>query len=236
MVGKEAGTAGVVMDVRVPRKPTSLRNKGSAKSYTTLTMTLSVCDRLSLMSASLTTEELLQRVRTLTRDLSFNQRIDAQLSERTVRWLAQMGYITRPERRHGRSVWTEDHVRQLVHIRRAQSEGKTLKEIMESEESTSSYSSATWKSANQPRQMPELLTRFSSEPIDMARLDTSVVLSQLTTRRQEPRQDGWSIALSANVFLNGFTSRRPTTTEIKQVRDALSELLENNGKQEEDEL
>ncbi len=93
----------------------------------------------------LSTEELIERVREETQHLTFNGRIDAQLSERTIRYYVTMKYVSPPQRHGGRSMWTNQHVRELVRIRRAQSAGQKLSEIGRAEPRAIDTS---WKAAN----------------------------------------------------------------------------------------
>jgi DNA-binding transcriptional MerR regulator len=159
----------------------------------------------------LSTEELIERVREETQHLTFNGRIDAQLSERTIRYYVTMKYVSPPQRHQGRSVWTEDHVRELVRIRRAQSAGQSLSEIGRAQPRVIDTS---WKVANS-------LGARSKETLSPAlSLNLSTVYHSVTAP-----QTGWSVSLAPSLFLSGFTDRRPTQTEIQGVMSALSSLI-----------
>jgi hypothetical protein len=156
------------------------------------------------MSELLSTEELIQRVREETQHLTFNGRIDAQLSERTLRYYATMKYVSPPQRRNGRSVWTEDHVKDLVRIRRAQSAGQSLSEIGPP---TTRDTTPTWKLANIGINRSVVANAFS-EPV--------------------MQSDGWAFQISPGIQLTGFTNRLPTQKELQRVTDALSALISFN--------
>jgi DNA-binding transcriptional MerR regulator len=159
----------------------------------------------------LSTEELLERVRAETQHLTFNGRIDAQFSERTCRYYATMKFISPPLRRNGRSVWTEDHVREIVRIRRAQSAGQTLSEIGRAEPRVIDTS---WRAAN------SLVMRSLEKPLASMDMNLSTAYHSVATP-----QTGWSVSLAPSLFLSGFTDRRPTNKEIQGVMSALSSLI-----------
>jgi DNA-binding transcriptional MerR regulator len=159
----------------------------------------------------LSTEELIERVREETQHLTFNGRIDAQLSERTIRYYVTMKYVSPPQRHGGRSMWTNQHVRELVRIRRAQSAGQKLSEIGQAEPRAIDTS---WKAANSLVMRP-LEKSFASIEMNLSMAHHSVATPQI----------GWSVSLAPSLFLSGFTDRRPTNKEIQGVMSALSSLI-----------
>lgn len=168
---------------------------------------------LPAMAAELTTEELISRVREATQDLSFNGRIDAQLSERTIRYYTTMRFLSPPIRVNGRAKWTQKHVDELIHIRRAQSAGKSLKEIGES---LKPETETPWRLANRGV--------LRSQMIDIERMknDVDAVATQLTMRSAPM---GWSLRLSQDITLSGFTALQPSTEELHNVIAALSRII-----------
>jgi DNA-binding transcriptional MerR regulator len=159
----------------------------------------------------LSTEELIERVREETQHLTFNGRIDAQLSERTIRYYVTMKYVSPPQRHGGRSMWTNQHVRELVRIRRAQSAGQKLSEIGQAEPRAID---ASWKAAN------SLVMRPLEKPFASIEMNLSMAHHGVATP-----QIGWSVSLAPSLFLSGFTDRRPTNKEIQGVMSALSSLI-----------
>lgn len=146
-----------------------------------------------------------------TQNLTFNGRIDAQLSERTIRYYVTMKYVSPPKRHQGRSVWTADHVRELVRIRRAQSAGQSLSEIGRAQPRVTDTS---WKVANS-------LGMRSKEALSPAlNLNLSTAFHSVTTSKT-----GWSVSLTPRIFLSGFTDRKPTQIEIQGVMSALYSLI-----------
>ena len=165
------------------------------------------------MDAELTTDQLISRVRDATKDLTFNGRIDAQISERTLRYYTTMKYLAPPVRINGRAMWTEKHVNELIHIRRAQSAGKSLKEIGES---LTTDLATPWRSANRGA--------LRSQMIDVKQMKRDVEeLSARLHTRQTPK--GWSFRISKDITLNGFTIFPPTEEEIRNVIAALSRII-----------
>lgn len=148
----------------------------------------------------LATEELLSAVRDATADLRFNGRIDAQLSERTVRYYVTLRLVNPPVRRNGRSMWTPDHVNELIRIRRAQSQGKSLKDL----------------DIRRPARVTMEAVRAANSPVlraEMANLSAA-----------PPGDDGWAVRVSVGITLTGFGTRQPTDEELDRVREALAGL------------
>lgn len=165
------------------------------------------------MGAELTTDQLISQVREATKELTFNGRIDARLSERTIRYYTTMKFLSPPIRVNGRAMWTEKHVNELIHIRRAQSAGKSLKEIGDS---LVTNSETPWRLANRGAMRSQLID------VEQMRRDFELVKSQLSV--QQPRA-GWSLRLSPDITLSGFTALQPTSDEIRNVIVALSRII-----------
>lgn len=153
------------------------------------------------MSDLLATDELLAAVRDATAELTFNGRIDALLSERTVRYYVTLRLVSPPVRHEGRSMWTRDHVNELIRIRRAQSHGTSLKDL--DVRRPSRLSLDTVRAANSPVLRAEMLNLSETPPGD---------------------DDGWAVRVSGGITLTGFGMRQPTEEELERVREALAGL------------
>ena len=154
------------------------------------------------MSELLNIEELLTAVHEATAHLAVgDERIAQQFTERNVRYYVTLGVVRPPLRAGGKSMWTDDHVRDLVRVRRAQSAGQSLKKIgpppMRDE-------LPTWKMAN------------------VGANRAFVVNSMMKPAAQA---DGWAFQISHNIQLSGFTHRLPTQDEIQRVTSALFALI-----------
>lgn len=154
------------------------------------------------MAHFLTIDELLDRVSELTQNLTVaDARVAQRFTERNVRYYVTEGYVRPPLRHKGKSVWTEDHVKDLVRIRRAQSAGQPLKAIGAPEIVDTTPS---WKLANLGVHRSQLAHTFETPLLQDA---------------------GWALQISQNIQLTGFTSRRPTQQEIQRVTQALASLI-----------
>jgi len=148
----------------------------------------------------LATEELLSAVRDATADLRFNGRIDARLSERTVRYYVTLRLVSPPVRREGRSMWTRDHVNELIRIRRAQSQGTSLKDL----------------DVRRPARVTIEAVRAANSP---------VLRAEMPNLSAAPSDDdGWAVRVSGGITLTGFGTRQPTEDELDRVREALAGL------------
>ena len=165
------------------------------------------------MGSELTTDQLIAQVREATKELTFNGRIDAQLSARTIRYYTSMKFLSPPVRVNGQAMWTEKHVNELIHIRRAQSAGKSLKEIGAS---LPTDSETPWRLANRGA--------MRSQMIDVGQMKRDVEeLSARLSIRQTPK--GWSLRLSPDITLSGFTFSQPTPDEIRNVISVLRRII-----------
>ncbi|MFM8601540.1 MAG: MerR family transcriptional regulator [Actinomycetota bacterium] len=149
----------------------------------------------------LATDELLSAVRDATAELTFNGRIDAHLSERTVRYYVTLRLVSPPVRRDGRSMWTRDHVNELIRIRRAQSQGTSLKDL----------------DVRRPSRVSMDAVRMANSPVLRAEmLDLPAALPD--------HDDGWAVRVTGGITLTGFGVRHPTEEELESVREALAGL------------
>ena len=154
------------------------------------------------MPELMTLEELISATNSAVADMTVaDGRVAAELTERNVRYYVTLGLVRPPVRDGGRSLWTRDHVNDLIRIRRAQSLGQSLKQIPTFRASTVDSS---WRLANVARE---------------SRAELSASISMPTV------DQGWSIQLSPGVVLSGFTQAMPTPNEIESVRTALSRVL-----------
>ena len=146
-------------------------------------------------------DELITATASAIADMPVNDaRVASEMTERNVRYYVTLGLVRPPVRDGGRSLWTRDHVNDLIRLRRAQSQGQTLKQI----------------------------PRFR-EPIDTASHRVANVAVDARAELRDaiaPRvTSGWSVQLSPTVVLSGFTETPPTDAELHQVRTALRRVL-----------
>lgn len=135
-------------------------------------------------------------------------RVAPALTERNVRYYVTLGLVRPAVRSGGRSLWTRDHVNDLIRIRRAQATGQSLKLIQKFRATPDTDS---WRVANVAR-------------------DSRILVSAALTGAQltdDESTNGWSIRLSDSLTLSGFTARRPTAVELRAVRAALARLDDN---------
>ena len=154
------------------------------------------------MSGLLSTDELVSAVREATSGLAFNGRIDAQLSERTVRYYVTLRLVSPPVRHEGRSMWTRDHVNELIRIRRAQAQGVSLRDI----------------DVRRPERIEVSAFQMANAP--------SLRLSEIDEMAAPVRTDGWAVRINDRITISGFGTRRPTQDELDDVRDALAGLTD----------
>lgn len=161
----------------------------------------------------MTTEELLNKATAATRDLKFDGRSKPELTERTLRYYLLLRYLTPPILRNGRRAWTEEHLRELIDIRRAVSAGTPLKEVGESRRRETE---TPWRLANRGAMRSQLID------VNQMRRDFELVKSQLSVQQSRA---GWSLRLSPDITLSGFTALQPTPDEIRNVITALSRII-----------
>lgn len=139
-----------------------------------------------------------------------DNRVAAELTERTVRYYVTLGLVRPPVRDGGRSLWTTDHVNDLIRIRRAQSLGQSLKQISSFRQGTAL---GTWMAANLPR-----TTREAHDAVHLAAKAEALSAPW-------GRGAGWSVRISDDITLSGFTEDAPTPEQLDAVRAALASLL-----------
>ncbi len=173
-----------------------------------------------MSSPTLTTQQLIDIVTQKTAKLSVNDgRVADTITERTVRYYVTIGVVRPPLRDGNTSVWTTDHVNDLIRVRRSQRNGEPLKavrrmlEIDLQQPSHSDY----WKSENNAS------LRF---PIARTQALNSVNLQVNfpSISREQPHTNGWMVRLSPFLHLSGFGAQ-PTSEEIDKVRSALRDRI-----------
>ena len=111
------------------------------------------------MPEFLSIDQLLEAVREQTTHLVVgDERIAQQLTERNVRYYVTLGVVRPPLHIRGKSMWTSDHVKDLVRVRRAQSAGQSLREIGPP---PSFDFLPTWKAANVGAHRAEIFNSMS---------------------------------------------------------------------------
>lgn len=193
-----------------------------------------------MSSPTLTTQQLIDIVTQKTEKLSVKDgRVADTITERTVRYYVTIGVVRPPLRDGNTSVWTNDHVNDLIRVRKSQRNGEPLKAVrrMLEMELQDPIRNEFWKSDN------NAAMRF---PI--ARMQSSNVVNTrfnfLTTTRVQEHSNGWMVRLSPLLYLSGFGSQ-PTSEEVDKVRSALRDRIEadindnqiiNNPSNEQDNL
>lgn len=141
-----------------------------------------------------------------------DNRVSTELTERTVRYYVTLGLVRPPVREGGRSLWNRDHVNDLIRIRRAQSLGQSLKQIASFREGSAI---GAWMTANVP-----LSVRAAQQAVDHAVRAEALSAPWATGA-------GWSVRISDDITLSGFTDDPPTPGQIDAVREALAPLLDD---------
>lgn len=136
-----------------------------------------------------------------------DNRVSAELTERTVRYYVTLGLVRPPVRQGGRSLWTRDHVNDLVRIRRAQSLGQSLRQIASLRDTTAI---GKWMGAN--------VHRAARAEVHDSRIAALAGPWAAGT--------GWSVRISDQITLSGFTDE-PTPEQLSAVRAALAPMLED---------
>ena len=182
----------------------------------------------------LSTDELLSRARSATGHLTFNGRVDPELTERTLRYYLSMRYLSPSLHRDGRRAWTEDHVRELIASRQALSAGRSLRDIGNEK---AGGTDSSWRSANRgSRGLSGAIGARTSTTQDTALFpgltSTGVHANESGSGRVIDTR-GWSIALSHNVVISGFTAQEPNQPELEKVVAALSRILTPDNTKED---
>jgi len=163
----------------------------------------------------LTINELLSEVARLTEHLTFSDgRVAEALNERNVRYYMTLG-VVRPAIREGnKSYYTQDHVLDLVRVRRAQHEGLSLKLIGRPivNHVESQHTMPAWRTANSPA-----LRKAALAPMGSYQSATNEV--------------GWMIRITETILLSGFGAA-PDDAEIADVKHALRRHIANSPEPE----
>lgn len=167
-------------------------------------------------SPNLTTQELITRVTQETVHLSIDDgRVADTLTERTVRYYVTIGVVRPPLRDGNTSVWTNDHVNDLIRVRRSQQDGEPLKAVrrMLELELQNPIRSEFWKSDN------NAAMRFPIARMQLSNVDNTQ-FNFLTTAPDQSHSNGWMVRLSPLLHLSGFGTQL-TRDELDAVRNAL---------------
>jgi DNA-binding transcriptional MerR regulator len=169
---------------------------------------------------TLTTRQLLDTVKRKTSHLTVDDaRVGDEITERTVRYYVTIGVVRPPLRDGNTSVWTNDHVNDLIRVRRAQHNGEPLKAVRRQieAESQSALNNDSWRVSNSTALRFPVL---QNQNFTMSRSLTSAF--SLSPHRQSPA--GWLVPLSPLLHLSGFGAP-PTDDELDAVREALRERI-----------
>ena len=154
----------------------------------------------------MTMDELVAATAAATAELAIDDnRVGSEITERTVRYYVTLGIVRPPVREGGRSLWTRDHVNDLIRIRRAQSLGQSLKQIPRFR---ATQDPDAWRLANLPRGLRE-------ESVQMSRV--AGLAGETSAER------GWSVRIDANTTLSGFGTATPTENQIARIREVIGD-------------
>jgi len=174
-------------------------------------------------SPTLTTQQLIDIVTKKTASLISeikDKRVADILTERTIRYYVTIGVVRPPHRDGNTSVWTNDHVDDLIRVRRSQLDRKSLKAVrrMLETELQGPMRGDFWKSEN------NAAMRFP-----VAHLQSVEMLSPqfnfITTFSNQHHANGWMVRLSPQLHLSGFGSQL-TREEVDAVRNALRDRID----------
>jgi DNA-binding transcriptional MerR regulator len=168
----------------------------------------------------LTTAELLDAVIRETSHLEVkDRRIGDAITERTVRYYVTIGVVRPPLRDGNTRMWTNDHVNDLIRVRRAQHNGEPLKAVRRQieAESQSALNNDSWRMANSTALRFPMLR---NQTFNVSRTLTSAF--NLSAQRQSPM--GWMVPISTTLHLSGFGAP-PTDDQLDAVREALRERI-----------
>jgi len=174
-----------------------------------------------MSSSTLTTQQLIALVTQKTEHLSINDgRVADTITERTVRYYVTIGVVRPPLRDGNTSVWTTDHVNDLIRVRRSQYNGEPLKAVRRMLEMDLRQPSRGdfWKTGN------NAALRFPiarSQTLNAVNLQVNFP----SISREQPHTNGWMVRLSPLLHLSGFGAQ-PTSEEIDKVRIALRDRIE----------
>jgi len=174
-----------------------------------------------MKSQTITTEQLIALVTQKTEHLNINDgRVADTITERTVRYYVTIGVVRPPLRDGNTSVWTNDHVNDLIRVRRSQYNGEPLKAVRRMLEMDLRQPSRgdSWKAENSAALRFPILR---SQALNMGDLQVNFP----SISREQPHTNGWMVRLSPLLHLSGFGAQ-PTSEEIDKVRVALRDRVE----------
>jgi len=174
-----------------------------------------------MKSPTITTEQLIALVTQKTEHLNINDgRVADTITERTVRYYVTIGVVRPPLRDGNTSVWTNDHVNDLIRVRRSQYNGEPLKAVRRMLEMDLRQPSRgdSWKAENSAALRFPILR---SQALNMGDLQVNFP----SISREQPHTNGWMVRLSPLLHLSGFGAQ-PTSEEIDKVRVALRDRVE----------
>ena len=142
----------------------------------------------------MTMDDLVAAATAATKSLTIDDaRVASDITERTIRYYVTLGLVRPPVRDGGRSLWTHDHVNDLVRIRRAQSLGQSLKDIARFREAPRADS---WRRAGVARDL-------RTEP-------------RLAGTSREAT--GWCVNVGRGTTLSGFDTPVPDERQLEKIR------------------
>jgi len=172
-------------------------------------------------SPTITTEQLIALVTQKTEHLNIKDgRVADTITERTVRYYVTIGVVRPPLRDGNTSVWTNDHVNDLIRVRRSQYNGEPLKAVrrmLEMDLRQPSHGDF-WKTENTAALRFPILR---SQALNMSNLQVNFP----SISREQPHTNGWMVRLSPLLHLSGFGAQ-PSSEEIDKVRVALRDRIE----------
>jgi DNA-binding transcriptional MerR regulator len=174
-----------------------------------------------MKSQTITTEQLIALVTQKTEHLNINDgRVADTITERTVRYYVTIGVVRPPLRDGNTSVWTTDHVNDLIRVRRSQYNGEPLKAVRRMLEMDLRQPSRgdSWKAENNAALRFPILR---STTLNMGDLQVNFP----SISREQPHTNGWMVRLSPLLHLSGFGAQ-PSSEEIDKVRIALHDRIE----------
>jgi len=173
-----------------------------------------------MSTSTLTTQQLIDTVAQKTAKLSVKDgRVADNITERTVRYYVTIGVVRPPLRDGNTSVWTTDHVNDLIRVRRSQRNGEPLKAVRRMLEMELQQPSRGdfWRTEN------NAALRFPIARTQVLNTANSQV-NFLSISHDQPHTNGWMVRLSPFLHLSGFGAQ-PTSEEIDNVRSALRDRI-----------
>jgi len=174
-----------------------------------------------MSTSTLTTQQLIDTVAQKTAKLSVKDgRVADNITERTVRYYVTIGVVRPPLRDGNTSVWTTDHVNDLIRVRRSQRNGEPLKAVRRMLEMELQQPSRGdfWRTEN------NAALRFPIARTQVLNTANSQV-NFLSISHDQPHTNGWMVRLSPFLHLSGFGAQ-PTSEEIDNVRSVLRDRIE----------